>query len=337
MRGGSVVLAAGNYALAPDQFSGNLGIEPIENGLRDMLAGYGIDVQQALVMDPQNEPFPVQVNRDLGGLQVQEVQAMNYPFFVDVRPDGMDRQSPILANLPAVTMNWASPVVVDEQKTKDHTVATLLKSSAGSWLRTDTNIQPDLQTYPQLGFPVEGEPKSYPLAVSVQGVFTSYFKGKDNPLTAAPTPEAGQEAGLQAQPTPAPVNAIGTIENSPDTARLVVIGSAEFLNDVVFQLSANLTRDRYLNSLQFVQNTVDWSVEDLDLLTIRSRGTSARVLNPLTESQQTFWEGANYVLALLALIGLGVIWRWRQQNEEPMELVPQTAAVSSQSSVASSQ
>ncbi|MCL4298311.1 MAG: Gldg family protein [Anaerolineae bacterium] len=338
MRGGSVVVSAGNYAIVPDQFSGSLGIQPIENGLRDMLAGYGIDVQQSLVMDPQNEPFPVQVNRDLGGLQVQEIQAMNYPFFVDVRPDGMDRQSPILANLPAVTLNWASPVVVDEAKNKERTVTTLLKSSPGSWLRTDTNIQPDMNSYPELGFPVEGEPKSYPLAVSVQGVFESYFKDKPSPLTAAPTPEAGQPAGTEPQPAPtAEVNAIGTIENSPDTARLVVIGSAEFLNDVVFQLSSNLTRDRYLNTLQFMQNTVDWSVEDLDLLGIRSRGTSARVLNPLTESQQSFWEGANYVLALLALVGLGAIWRWRRQNEQPMELVPQSPAVGGQSSVVSSQ
>jgi ABC-2 type transport system permease protein len=124
MRGGSVVLAAGNYALAPDQFSGNLGIEPIENGLHDVLASYGIDVQQSLVLDPQNEPFPVQVNRNVGGLQVQEIQAMNYPFFVDVRADGMDRQSPILGNLPAVTLNWASPVVVDEEKNKNQLAST---------------------------------------------------------------------------------------------------------------------------------------------------------------------------------------------------------------------
>jgi ABC-2 type transport system permease protein len=80
---------------------------------------------------------------------------------------------------------------------------------------------------------------------------------------------------------------VGTIEISPDTARLVVIGSAEFLNDIVFDLSASLTRDRYLNSLQFVQNTVDWSVEDLDLLTIRSRGSATRALNPLTEQDQS--------------------------------------------------
>jgi ABC-2 type transport system permease protein len=144
-----------------------------------------------------------------------------------------------------------------------------------------------------------------------------------------------QDRSLAPTPAATPPNTIGTIENSPDTARLVVIGSAEFLNDIVFQLSSNLTQDRYFNSLQFAQNTVDWSVEDLDLLGIRSRGTSARVLNPLTEREQSFWEAANYVLALLALVGLGFVWRWRQQNEQPMELVPQTALVSGQSVVSS--
>jgi ABC-2 type transport system permease protein len=339
MRGGSVVVAAGNYALAPDQFTGSLGIQPIQNGLQEMLASYGVTMTNALVMDPQNEPFPVQVNRSVGGLQVREIQAINYPFFVDVRADGMDRQSPILASLPAVTLNWVSPVVVDEQKNANRTVTTLLQSSPGSWLRTNTDIQPDLQTYPDLGFPIEGEQKTQPLAVSVQGVFESYFKGKPSPLTEVAETDTAQAAGPSLEPTatPAPVNTIGTIESSPDTARLVVIGSAEFLNDLVFQLSSSLTQDSYLNSLQFMQNTVDWSVEDLDLLGIRSRGTSARVLNPLTEQQETYWEIANYVVALLAVVGLGVLWRWRRQNEQPMELVPQTASVSSQSSVASSQ
>jgi ABC-2 type transport system permease protein len=223
-------------------------------------------------------------------------------------------------------------VVVDQQKNANRTVTPLLKSSPGSWLRTDTNIQPDLQTYPDMGFPVEGEQGSHPLAVSVQGVFESYFKGKPSPLAAVPTPEFPNPGDPAPTPVTAPPNTIGTIENSPDTARLVIIGSAEFLNDVVFQLSSNLNQDRYVNSLQFMQNTVDWSVEDLDLLGIRSRGTSSRVLNPLTERDQSFWEGANYVLALLALIGLGFVWRWRQQNEQPMELIPQTALVSGQSS-----
>lgn len=315
MRGGSVIVAAGNYALNPDQFTGQLGVAPIENGLRDMLAGYGITVQQAMVLDPQNEPFPVQVARDLGGIQVQEIQAMPYPFFVDVRPNAMASNSPMLANLPAVTMNWVSPVTVAEEQNANRDVTVLLESSPQSWLRSDTNIQPDMQTYPQYGFPVEGEQKSYPLAVAVQGVFESYFKDKPNPLT---QPQ-GNEA---AAPAETPTNTVGTIESSPESARLIVIGSAEFLNDIVFEISSTLTRDRYFNSLQFAQNAVDWSVEDLDLLSIRSRGTSARVLNPLTETDETFWEVANYAIALLVLVALGIIWRVRQQNEKPIELVP---------------
>lgn len=321
MRGGSVVVSAGNYVLNPDPMTGNLGIQPVEGGLNEMLDSYGISLGQSLVMDPQNEPFPVQVTRNAGGVQVREIQAISYPFFVDVRPDGMDRQSPILSNLPAVTLNWASPLTIDETKNAGRKVDILLQSSSASWLRTDTDIQPNLDQYPDLGFPIEGEQTSHPLAVSVQGSFESFFKDKPNPLEAPPA-DAGTD-GAPAQ-TETPPNVVGTIDSSPDTARLVVIGSAEFLNDIVFNISSNLTRDRYLNSLQFMQNTVDWSVEDLDLLTIRSRGTSARVLAPMTERQQATWEYANYALALLAVIAIGVIWRIRQRNEMPMELVPQT-------------
>jgi len=246
MRGGSVIVAAGNYALNPDQFTGNLGVQKIDDGLRNMLASYGINVQESLVMDPQNEPFPVQVARNTGGFQVREIQALNYPFFVDVRPDGMAKDSPILANLPALTMNWASPVTVDEQQNANQDVTGLLKSSPAAWLRTDTNIQPDMETYPDLGFPIEGEQKSYPLAVSVQGVFESYFKDKASPLV-----ETNQEGAAGPSPEAQQAQKIGVIESLPDTARLVVIGSAEFLNDIVFDLSRNLTGDRYLNSLQF--------------------------------------------------------------------------------------
>jgi ABC-2 type transport system permease protein len=330
MRGGAVIMAAGNYTIAPDSITGNLAVAPVEGGVRDMLDSYGVKIEPSLVLDPQNEPFPVQVARDLGGLQVREIQAMNYPFFVDVRPDGMDQESPVLANIPALTVNWASPITVDETKNAERQVTTLFKSSPGSWTRTDTNIQPDTQTYPELGFPVEGEPKSHVLAVSVQGIFESYFKGKSSPLesTAEETAEGPVAPTVEPQPEEATSN-IGIIETSPDTARLIVVGSAEFLNDIVFELSASLTRDRYLNSLQFVQNSVDWAVEDLDLLNIRSRGTSIRVLSPLTESNQTFWEGANYAIALLALIGIGIIWQTRKKNEEPIELLPQSTGVSS--------
>ncbi len=326
MRGGSLILAAGHYILNPDPFSGNLGIQELKDGLAEMLAAYGITVEKSLVLDLQNEPFPVQVERNLGGLQVREIQAINYPFFVDIRPSGMDRQSPILSNLPAVTLNWVSPITLDESKNAGRQVTTLLRSSPASWLRTDTNIQPDMQRYPEVGFPVEGEQGSRVLAVAIQGSFESYFKGKPSPLEATNVQTDTNQLQMQPQQPEQPT--VGTIEKSPETARLVVIGSAEFLNDVVFDISAMLSGDRYLNSLQFAQNCVDWSVEDLELLNIRSRGTVSRLLVPLTESQQSFWEVLNYLVALLGLVGIGVLWRVRRRSEQPIELLPRHATQS---------
>jgi ABC-2 type transport system permease protein len=328
MRGGSVVVAAGNYGITADQFGGGLALKPLEGGLREMLASYGIQVEESLVMDPQNEPFPVPVTRQVGTFQVQEIQAINYPFFVDVRSDGMASDSPIVSNLPAVTLNWASPITIDEEKNAERQVTTLLKSSPASWTQADTNIQPDFDLYPDLGFPVGDEQKAHTLAVSVQGVFESYFKDKPSPLTESETEEETETSSQE--PTPTPLSSPGTIEVSPETARLVVIGSAEFVDDIVFEISSRLTMDRYLSSLKLMQNAVAWSTEDLDLLNIRSRGTYARVLDPMTEREQSFWEGANYIVALVALIVIGILWNARRRNEQPMELLPPKAIPTSE-------
>jgi ABC-2 type transport system permease protein len=320
MRGGALVVAAGNYKLSLDPYYGNLTMAPIDGGLREMLASYGITVEQSLVMDLQNEPFPVQVSRTVSGVQLQEIRALDYPFFPDIRPAGMAANHPIVSGLAELTLNWASPVQVDATRNAQREVTTLLQSSKDSWTTTDTNIQPNMEQYPQLGFAVAEVKESYPLAVAVQGSFESYFKGKPSPLTGA----EGETASAVAA---------GTVEISPETSRLVVLGSAAFLDDVVFQISARLMGDRYLNSLKLVQGAVSWSTEDLDLLTIRTRGTTARVLKPLTERVQSLWEVANYVVALLALVAIAAIWNLRRQSERPLELLPADAIAQEQREV----
>ncbi len=321
MRGGSVIVAASDYELAADQMSGGLALRPIVGGIGDMLAEYGIAVESSLVMDPQNEPFPVMVNRQGGESQVQQIQAIDYPFFVDIRSDGMATESALVSNLPAVTLNWASPVRVDEEQNAGREVTTFLRSSPAAWTQEASgeggppDVQPNFDMYPQYGFPQGEETDSYPLAVAVQGVFESAFKGEPSPFETEASDEGGEEAS---QPEVIPP----TIEFSPQTSRLVVIGSAEFLDDLVFDLSYSLSGDRYLNNLRLVQNAVAWSTEDTDLLDIRTRGASARVLRPLSEGEQSFWEAANYVAALLSLIVLGLVMSRRRRNEKPMELIP---------------
>jgi ABC-2 type transport system permease protein len=228
----------------------------------------------------------------------------------------MAANHPLVADLSAVTLNWTSPITTESAKTAGREVTTLLQSSKNSWTQTDTNIQPNFQTYPQLGFAVSQVKQRYPIAVAVQGSFESYFKGK-----AVPTPATQEGATQPSQAAPTS----GTIETSPETARLVVFGSAAFLDDIVFQISANLSGERYLNSLKLMQNAVSWCTEDLDLLSIRARGTTARLLKPMTERSQSMWEAANYVVALLALVAIAVVWNVYRKSEQPIKLLPAEA------------
>ena len=320
MRGGSVIIALNQYKIVPDQFNGFISLEPIESGLKELLASYGVNLDSELVMDTQNIPFPVLVNRQVGNSTVQEIQALDYPFFVDILPDGMDTEHPVLRSQPTVTLPWTSPVHTSLDNHPNLNADVLLYSSENAWLTSDTNIMPDLDTYPGSGFPGGTDQQQVPLAVAIQGNFESFFKGKPSPLEETSSTESVvPDTGTTSQ-TP-------TIEQSPGSARLIVVGGASFIDDFVFQLTSRISQDRSLNNLQFLQNAVDWSVEDLDLLSIRSRGTSTHLLLPLESDQQTRWEVANYIIALLFLAMIYIYYRQRRLNEAPMELLPRSETI----------
>jgi len=305
MRGGSVIMALSPYKLDLDQINSYLKLTPIDNGMGTLLESYGITLSKDLVMDEQNAPFPVLVNREVGGTQVQEIQAIQYPYFIDVRQNGMDKENMIVSDLATVSMNWASGITLDAEKNKDRKTTILLSSSPNSWLTTSTSIQPDFTTYPQTGFENSSELSSYPLAVLVEGKFNSFFADK-----VIPSKVKTNEDGT----TTSEVVASSIIKQSSDQARLIVFGSSEFIDDVPLQLSANLTQDYYLNNVLLMQNAVDWSVEDTDLLSIRSRGRATRVLVSLTDQQKTGWEIATYVSSGLLLIAIYIYWQIQKRK-----------------------
>lgn len=314
MRGGSVILAISPYKLDVDQFSGNLTLTPVETGLMEMLSFYGVDVQNLVVMDLQNAAFPVMVNRNLGQVQVQEIQAVSYPYFVDVRPDMMDGENLIVTGLPALSMNWSSPVQLSEEKNQNRETSVLVSSSLSSWTSSSTNIQPDFEMYPEVGFEVGQSQSSYPLAVAIQGNFESFFR--DKPVPTSTTGEAE---------TTSP--ALTTVSQSSEDSRLVVFGSTGFIDDLPLQLSSQLTKDYVVNNLRLLQNAVDWSVEDTDLLSIRSRGSATRVLIPLDTQQQTFWEVSIYIIEALLLLGLYVYWQFKNRKNNSRNILMETESL----------
>lgn len=294
MQGGTVIALTSPYSASFDE--GGLKMTEQPSGLADWLDGQGIRIDKKLVMDPQNAALPIPVSRNIGGMQVQEIHMLDYPYFVDVRKDGFSSGNPITAELPQVTIPWPSPITVDQAKMKDRTVVDLLHSTKGTWLSNSLDIMPLFDAQGNSGFAPVGPQSAQLLSVVASGRFDSAFTGKPNPLLTA---EKGKPAAGAPQ-------AAGIIEHSPDSARIIVVASNDMLRDNVLKLQAGANGGAYMNTLQMMANAIDWSMEDASLLGIRARGNFNRTLPPMERKTQMFWEGLNYFLAALALVLVAV-------------------------------
>ena len=294
MQGGTVIAATSPYSASVSNRS--LSVQSQTSGLQEWLSHHGLQIENQLVMDTQNVPFPVPVARNVGGFTVQEIRMLDYPYFVDVRGEGLNQDNPITANLPQATLAWASPIIVDQEKQKSRTITELLRSSDNAWLSNSTQVMPRIDGGSMSRFTPEGEQKSRLLGVISAGRFDSYFAGKASPLLAQADEENAQDGASDT------TTVSGVIERSPESARIILFSSNDFLTDQLLQMAGAAGGGEYLNSLQLLANTVDWSLEDAGLLSIRSRGNFNRTLPTLEHSTQLFWEYLNYGLALLALL-----------------------------------
>lgn len=324
MKGGSVVVATGAFDV---DISNTLNARTNTSGLEDWLQAHGLTLTKSMVLDPQNASLPVPVPRRIGPITVEEIRMMPYPHFPDLRQAGLNADTPVTSALGQLTLNWASPLELDKAKNEGRKVTELLHSSAQSWTSTELNVLPDYRQYPQTGFKPEAARAAQLLAVAVEGRFDSFFKGKQSPLLAKPEDKAEankadadpatSEGSHKSEPDDASkpedkpeekTVVSSVIERSPDSSRLVLIGSNAFASDAVLQLASQGMGTLYARPLEFVQNLLDWSLEDQGLLGIRSRAHFARTLEPMEHSSQLFWEYLNYALAG---VGLLLVWLWR--------------------------
>lgn len=316
MRGGSVVLATSPFDV---QFHQGIIASKLDSGLKEWLAHDGIDIGDSMVLDPQDAALPVPVVHYMGDMPVREVRMLSYPHFPDLRGDGLNAASPITDNLGQLTLNWASPINVDAGKNKSRTVTELLKSSPQSWTSDSLDVLPNFNAHPETGFAVNGERKPQLLAVAVEGRFDSFYQGKPSPLAAVeakPKPDVKDKKDKKAHEDIAKdkpkeeAHANSVIEHSPDSAKLIVIASNTFGSDLAIDLASQGLGTLYTKPLEFLQNAIDWSLEDRSLLALRGRTQFARTLAPLNEKDQRMWEYGNYGLALAGLL---LVWGWRRR------------------------
>lgn len=332
MRGGTVLLASSAF---DTQVGQTLTAMRHESGLGDWLAHNGLTVEETMVLDPRNAALPIPVQRFVGERPVREIRMLPYPHFPDVRAEGLNDEHPITAPLEQLTLNWASPIQVDEEANAERDVTELVRSSPQSWVSDATNVVPDFEQWPESGYEPSSDRGPRLLALAVEGRFDSYFADKEPPLLSeepqsgppgegdpsgdaaaagaagqqAPSGDAPPEAQAQQEAEDESTPIAGTIERSPASSQLILIGSNTFASDSVLELASQGMGTRYNVPIQFIENSVDWALEEAGLTAIRSRAQYARTLDPAVRDERTFWEYLNYGLAVLLLAG---VWAWRR-------------------------
>lgn len=287
MRGGSLIVLAGQYRPRPP-FWTNPSLEVITSGLDELLAHWGVKVGDRLVADPSSDESFMKV-----GMRIHQLR---YPFFVKVPGASMGQGGLITSGLDSVTLHLGTALTLTEAKGADDVARpeqkVLMTSSKDAWLHEGREVTPDLFKYPGVGFArpdvqAEGQNGPHILAVAMTGTFTSMF--------------ADKEKVNEKNSDPAAIQLIGRLlKRSPPDARLVVVGSSSFASDEMLGLSAQVGSTAPDDNLEFMQNLVDWAVEDTDLLSIRASNTASNLKVEVDE--QTKWEFMNYGIAFFGLI-----------------------------------
>jgi len=291
MRGGTVIIASSPYTAELSE--GELRLQDWDSGLRPWLAHHGLALGDTLVLDQQSAMFPAPVTRESGGYQFRDIQMLDYPYFIDLRAGGLADDHPITANLPQLTMAWASPVEVARKDGLQ--ITRLLVSSANSWLSSSADITP--------GADRDDDPDYLPhtLGVMLQGRFQSYFRDKPNPME-TPT-------GDQHNEEMAPAATSSLLQRSPESARIILFSSNDFMDDQILNAQVMASGTQYLGPIELLLNTLDWALQDEELLQVRSRGHFNRTLPPMDRRAQAIIEYLDYGLAL-AWLGLLALIHW---------------------------
>ena len=284
MRGGTVIIASSDFSVEPD--GGKLALRSWNSGLKPWLNHHGVKIAGSLVMDKRHARIPAPVQRDSGDLQFQDTRIVDYPYFIDIRGKGFARH-PVNGSLPQMTMAWASPLEVERREKLR--VTQLLWSSPEAWLSDGSDVSPRASQTWQ----APDETQRYLMGAALQGRFQSFYQQPPSTLEGR---AEGASPGVSA-----------FVRKSPESSRIIVYPSNDFLSDRVLGALVRATGTRYLGPVELFSNTLDWALREEQLLQIRSRAHFNRTLPPMEQSLRVSLELANYAAAIAWLAMLALI------------------------------
>ena len=249
-------------------------VEKQDLGIEELLKNYGISIQDNLVIDLQCNR--VAISQQQQGFIYQNV--VNYPFFPAATD--FDENNMMVKNLGTISFYFVSSLEsVTSGSGNNIRFDPLVRSSKNCGTQpVPCDVNP-FRKFSQADF----NRGNLVLAATLQGVFSSYFAGKEKPTspTGTPSPDSALSSSL---PT-----------------RLVVVGDADWVTDQNIKGTDNPT---------FFLNMVDWLSQDEALIAIRSKQVTARPLKEISSGTKRLVKYGNTLGLPLLVILFGLV-RWQ--------------------------
>ena len=266
------------------------GIE-LETGLEPMLAGLGLNLSEDHFFDSSMETIDLPREVNLGGLRMQTREPVKVPMQIRVTEAQMLQDSPLVNRIGQLFYLWGTPIGSDPQKLAANglNANNLIESSNNCWRESfDTAQLPGSVLNPS-GKQMLGP---QPLAVLVEGIFPDTFEGRQVPAwpSTPPPGEAGADtvaAGPEAPP-----------QITPEPSTLLVIGCAKMFDDNIVAAAQNGL---------LLLNAVDYLAGSHDLLEIRSKTLTQRVIRPVEAGEKMIWRLFVVLLVPVVLTVFGVM------------------------------
>lgn len=316
MRGTNIAIFSDAFKAVKQRSLGRFNMGPsykaLDTGLEKLLAHYGVEIKKAYVMD--KNCYKQKLSSRGGGGE------RPIYFAPIIKNENIDHSLPFMKNIKGLVTLNNSPVIMDNDVLKKDKLSghVIFSSSDKSWeMKGRISLNPLFIRPPSSSDQFASEP----LAVLVEGKFTSYFAGKEIPEKPVAKKDTGKKTNdvktekskgkTKGKIDLSSVKSENAFISHGKKAMLAVIGSSSLLKDnMIDQQGAT-------PNAMFVLNLIDALNGRSNIAAMRSK---SQQFNPLNETGATTKKIVKLgdiagLPVLVVFFGLLIWWRRRARKK----------------------
>jgi len=272
----------------------------IDLGLDDLFFKYGVRINPNLVQDLQCTRIPLVV-----GMNGDKPQTEKFQWYYHLLVNSSS-QHPISSGISDIFMPFVS--TIDTIKTSSDIKKTILLTSSA---RSKYQLYPMRLTYQIMQYKPQVEKfnkPNLPIAVLVEGRFTSFFKNRLTEDTKAMLEQIGDKFLGQSQ----------------KEGKMIFVGDGDFVKNLYSSSKKSFTpigfnkweNFKFQGNEDFILNSVEYMMDDAGVMAARSKRIKLRLLDKAKIiKEKTKWRLINILFPLLLLAFFGIAYNYYRRRK----------------------